>query len=1733
MYQKYYHTASNSIQSHWLATSTLAFMLGLTVSLTAVAKEFEEVPPVSPTDGVIRLFNGKDLAGLYTWLRDAQYEDPRQVFTVDNGLLRISGDGWGGICTKQAFRDYHLICEFKWGLRTWAERKDLARDSGILIHCHGPDGAYDDTWMASIEAQIIEGGVGDFIVVPGLHDDGSPVEPLSLTAEVTKDHDGETVWKQGGERRTFTSGRINWYGRDPDWKDELGFRGAEDIESHEGTWTRMEVICDGGHIVIKVNGTIVNEGFDAEPTAGKITIQSELAEILIRRWELWPLGKAPVLERQEPEDKTGVTSPSCFQAGAFAIDVSPTVFPVVVNGGMNENSAQTLLDSLHARCLVLDDDKEQVAIVVVDSCMMPRVLLDEAKRLAQLATGIPPERILISATHTHSAPSVMPVLGSRRDETYSRFLPGQIAKGVKLAQENLVPARIGWAMGRDEKNVASRRWLMKPGTARVNPFGATDERAQMHPGYGNSHAIRPTGPVDPDVGVLAVQTRDGRPLALLANYSMHYVGGPAVSADYFGAFCNEMVKLIGTEQPSQPFVAMLSNGTSGDAWCLDQSKPPRRFSRKSVAEDVARAAYEAYRSIQYYDWVPLVMEEQLLQLDVRTPNAEEVGKAKAILEDAARQENNCAPSLAEVYAGETIALNQLPPTRELKLQAIRIGDLGITAIPNEVFGSTGLELKKLSPLSTTFNVTLANGAEGYIPPPDQHALGGYTTWRARSSCLEVEAEPKIKEAVLKLLHTVAKRSQNEEPKLSQASHLGPANTSADVPETVTGPLTASESLEYFHLHEGFRIELVASEPLIVDPVAYDWGPDGKLWVVEMGDYPLGLDGKGKPGGRVKFLEDTTGDGKFDKSIIFASDIPFPNGISVWRDGVIVTSAPEILYLEDTNGDGHADLRRPLYVGLTEGNPQLRANGLRWGLDGWLYCANGLSSVGEVQSVQTGEKLSIRGRDFRIRPDEGAIDPQLGSTQFGRNRDDWGNWFGVSNGNPMWHFVLADQYLRRNPHMATPNCLRDVSITPGKSNVFSRSSKGVFFHASEVGRITSANSTIVFRDQSFGPNYYQNSFVSEPAHNLIHREVVQPDSVTFSSQRAPEELDSEFLASSDTWFRPNTIRTGPDGALWISDMYREIIDHPAYIPSEQHAELDFRQGENMGRIYRVFPVKQESRPIPRLDEMNDLELVSLLEQPNGTLRDMAQKYIVWKNRLSLVPLLEEKAASSDIAACRLQVMWTLECLGALRSQVVLQALDDSSTGVRRGAVRLAEKKFEQAPHLGLKLTEMVRDGDPHVQLQLACTLGEWHDPRAAEALIQIGLQNASEPLILTAIISSARSDNVGAMLDSILSTNGDLPESLLGGLLEAAIGYEQLAVTANSFRKIATPGAKGYASWQLGALVTLSDKLWSRQESLGDLISTDESNNNQSVECLELLYANVRRMAADPNESTSGRIHALQLLGHQGKNIKEDRELLAEILAPQVPVAIQAAALDALSQLGGSHVGKQVLNKWEIFSPQLRSQVLDILLSRPDWTGLLLDRIEAGGISVSELDANHRGRIASQSGHQLQERLDQILADSSNTDRQEIIRQWEPVLELQGNANLGAAVFKKHCAVCHQPDNRGHSVGPDLSALTNKSPEAILESILDPNRAIDARYMNYQAFTSDGRSYSGVLVRESSSSVTLLSQDSKAYVLMRNSLEEIQSTGRSMMPEGIEKDMIPQEMADLLTYVSEMGEIGAE
>ncbi|HUQ93105.1 MAG TPA: LamG-like jellyroll fold domain-containing protein [Bryobacteraceae bacterium] len=443
-----------------------------------------------------------------------------------------------------------------------------------------------------------------------------------------------------------------------------------------------------------------------------------------------------------------------LRAGAAKVDVTPTHFPVIANCMFLERKAEKAHAPLHAKALVLGDGRTRLAIVVVDSCMMPRELIDRAKDMARAKTGIPAERMLVSATHTHSAPASMGCLGSDAQQEYAESLPGKIAGAIEQAAARLAPAKAGWASIDDYEHTHCRRWIFRPDKMRSDPFGNLNVRANMHPGYQNPDAIAPSGPVDPGLSVLSVQTLGGKPLAVLANYSQHYFGSPILHPDYFGIFSDKLAARIGA---GEDFVAMMSQGTSGDQMWMDYGKPKSDITLDQYSDGVTAKALEAYRKIQYRASLKLEMAETRLTLGRRAPDSQRLEWAKSLL---AKMDARTPSNQQEVYAREQVFLHD-EPSRELKLQAVRIGDLGIAAIPNEVFAITGLRIKAQSPLAGTFVIELANGAEGYIPPPAQHKLGGYTTWPARSAALETGAEPKIAEAILELLEKVSSRKRRE------------------------------------------------------------------------------------------------------------------------------------------------------------------------------------------------------------------------------------------------------------------------------------------------------------------------------------------------------------------------------------------------------------------------------------------------------------------------------------------------------------------------------------------------------------------------------------------------------------------------------------------------------------------------------------------------------------------------------------------------------------------------------------------------------------------------------------------------------------------------------------------------------------------------------------------------------------------------------------------------------------
>ena len=387
-----------------------------------------------------------------------------------------------------------------------------------------------------------------------------------------------------------------------------------------------------------------------------------------------------------------------LSAGAAQVDITPRKLPVTVNGGFLTNKVRIIADRLHSRATVISDKKETIAIAVVDSCMIPTHLCDAVKEQVFIKTGISKNRILISATHTHSAPSVMDLcLGTDKDEDYSKFLPGKIAESIIRAHSKLRPAKAGWSVFDGSDYTKPRRWAFWPGTG-TDPFGEKTIRANMHPGYQNPSATGETGPTDPWFTLFSLVSENNQPIAVLGNFSMHYFSGHSgISSDYFGRYSKEMSARLGNG-----CVFALSQGTSGDVWRADYGKPREdsEISIQRYVKELTELSTQSLSAIKYSDKIPISMEERRVEINCRVPDEKRLNWAKEVAKGI---KDNIPRSKAEVYARQALYLHENPKV-EIVLQAIRFGDFGITTMPNEVYALTGLKLKSWSPLSTVMNI---------------------------------------------------------------------------------------------------------------------------------------------------------------------------------------------------------------------------------------------------------------------------------------------------------------------------------------------------------------------------------------------------------------------------------------------------------------------------------------------------------------------------------------------------------------------------------------------------------------------------------------------------------------------------------------------------------------------------------------------------------------------------------------------------------------------------------------------------------------------------------------------------------------------------------------------------------------------------------------------------------------------------------------------------------------------
>ena len=973
------------------------------------------------------------------------------------------------------------------------------------------------------------------------------------------------------------------------------------------------------------------------------------------------------------------------------------------------------------------------------------------------------------------------------------------------------------------------------------------------------------------------------------------------------------------------------------------------------------------------------------------------------------------------------------------------------------------------------------------------------------------------------------------------------------------PHPPEEAVGTFRLPEGFRIELVAAEPDVIDPVAMSFDAQGRLYVVEMRDYPYDPE----PQGRIKRLEDTDGDGRYETSTVFAEGLSLPNGVTAWKDGVLVTAAPDILYLADTDGDGRADEKTVVLTGFAATNPQLRVNGPLYGIDNWVYVAytrvpNPIRFAKEFgdrggpirfPNRPDSQAVVVRGQDVRFLPDQGVVEAVAGNSQFGNAFDAWGDRFTVWNNDHLRHVVLQQRYLARNPYLANPAAMKSVSDHENAAALFQITIKPEYIHDSQHGRFTSASGISVYTGGLYPKGYEHTSFTCDPVHNIVHRDVLVPDGPTFTAQR--EREGREFLGSTDSWFRPVFTTTGPDGSLYVVDYHRPVVEHPEYAPKEILHHIHFEPPAQAGRIYRVVYDGAERYERPNLTEVSPEDLVGYLKHPNGWWRTTAQRLLVDRDDASVVTALQDLAQQTDSAVGRLHALWTLDGLGKLDKDLVLRALQDPELNIREHALRLAEKHLPRED-LREQAYLLAKDDSAKVRLQAACILGGFSSPREQKTLESLLVENIESPWFRTAALSAA-ADNADVWFEKLSTKPGFLREASNGKRefvrdLASIVGARQKDTeVAKLTEGVSRRSSQGDVWWQEAVLEGLSagfgqgkqerPRLEAAQRSLLALFS----HNSEAVRAraldavlrldvaetprLELVVSKAASVASNTAAPIDERILAVRTLGLDVS--KKSAPALEELLGPKNPEGLREAAVGALSSMKGPAATQALMKNWRTYTGAVRNKVVSELLGHMEGTAALLDGVESEQIQPWALSTGRRRQLLRHPDAAIQARAMKLFGESAPNARQAVYEEYRPALALEGSPENGKEVFRSVCAECHKIGDIGSQVGPDLLSVVIRNREVLMTDILMPNESIEAGYEEYLLETNDGRSVTGVMAAETPETVTLRRAKGEQDVIGRANIRDLRSLSVSPMPEDLEQSISVEGMADLLAYLKSL------
>ncbi len=943
------------------------------------------------------------------------------------------------------------------------------------------------------------------------------------------------------------------------------------------------------------------------------------------------------------------------------------------------------------------------------------------------------------------------------------------------------------------------------------------------------------------------------------------------------------------------------------------------------------------------------------------------------------------------------------------------------------------------------------------------------------------------------------------------------------------PRSPDEALHSFHVAPGFRMELAAAEPLLADPVAMSFDEDGRLYVVEMCDYSERDQDRL---GRVRRLEDADGDGRYDRSTVYLEGLSWPTAILCANGGVFVGAAPDILFAKDDDGDGRADQRRVVLTGFGRSNVQGLLNSFAWGLDGRIYGATSASG-GRVRRPEQPESAAVdlRGRDFAFDPKTLELAAVTGGGQHGLSFDDWGRRFVCSNSDHIRQVLVDDDLLTRNPWAPAPQPTVSIAADGPQAEVFRASPvepwrilRTRLRVAGKVegpvegggrasGYFTSATGVTIYRGDDWPAEMRGWAVVADVGSNLVHRKRLVEHGLELRAERVDE--GAEFIASDDTWFRPVQFANAPDGSLYVADMYREVVEHPASLPGPIKQQLDLNSGNDRGRIYRVVPENFRREPVRPLGRATTSELVAALDSPRSWQRETAARLLRERADPAAEHGVRKALSGSGLAEGRLQALWLLAGRNALADDDLASALVDAHPRVREHAVRLAEQRFAASEPLSARAQELVNDPDPRVRLELAFRLAGLPADFRTPALAALARRDGAEPLMRFAVQSSVAESAVH-LLTTLLEDDAYCAESAAPTLLESLArqvggqgrGDELTALVAACRR--ATPEIAAAVLQGVTEGLTRSGSDWKvKWKDLGP----------DAEQLIAQQAARAAAILADHQQSDARRQEALALMVQlQGA----EPAALLPLLAAEEPLQLQRDALAALARTDPGEAFAALLK----LEPTARAPLIDVILSYPALTARLAEALAREHLPWSELSTAQRQQLRTHPEEKVRQAVARFAA-AEESARATLTARYRAALELSGNVDRGRAVFRAQCATCHKLEGVGHEIGPPLAAIKARGPEAILQAVLEPSREVNPQYVSYTLTTADGRVLTGMIASESSASIVLRRAEGLEDAVARRDVESMTSQGRSLMPEGLEQQIDPQAMADLLAYLGQV------